>query len=325
MDIMKIGIAYDTPEMYDLKSDRIYYDFAEETSINELQKTIKKNGHTVNLIGNAKNIINLIKSNNFEYDLIYNTVEGIGSRNREGLVPAILEANDISFIGTDAFGLSLTLDKRLTKILAQDIGILTPKYYCANVSASKTDISKGLQALHMPIIIKPNYEGNSSGISVKEDIYDATNTVLELIKKYNTDILCEEFIKGQEVTVAMIGNSNDIIMAATTVDIQTKDDFWLDINCKIFGDYKNILLEDEETNSRLYKISKKLFQAIGCKDFARFDFRIDNNKNIYFIEANPLPALFKGGSFDILGQTHGLKYDEMIELIINTARKRIGI
>ena len=92
---MKIGIAYDTPEMYDLKSDRIYYDFAEQISIIELQKIIQKSGHTVNLVGNAKNIIKLIKQDDFEYDLIYNTVEGLGSRNREGLVPAILD-NSIS-------------------------------------------------------------------------------------------------------------------------------------------------------------------------------------------------------------------------------------
>lgn len=322
---MKIGIAYDTPEMYDLKSNRIYYDFAEQVSINEIQKIIKKIGYTVDLVGNAQNIINLIKTDNFSYDLIYNTVEGLGSRNREGLVPAILEANNIPFIGTDAFGLSLTLDKRLTKILAQSIGTLTPKYYYANVSASKDVIIKGLQKLHMPIIIKPNYEGNSSGISVKEDIHDATRTILDLAQKYNTDILCEEFIKGQEVTVAMIGNAEDIIMAATTVDIQNNDDFWLDINCKIFGDYKNVLLKDEKINKRLYKICKQLFQTIGCKDFARFDFRISNDKKIYFIEANPLPALFKGGSFDILGQKYGLKYEETIELIVNTARKRIGI
>ena len=322
---MKIGIAYDTPEMYDLKSDRIYYDFAEQISIIELQKIIQKSGHTVNLVGNAKNIIKLIKQDDFEYDLIYNTVEGLGSRNREGLVPAILEANNIPFIGTDAFGISLTLNKRLTKVLAQNIGILTPKYHYISVYDSKNSILRGLEKLHMPVIIKPNYEGNSSGICVKETIYDATNAIGELIKKYNSDILCEEFIKGKEVTVATIGNYNDIIMAATTVDIQTKDDFWLDINCKIFGDYKNIPLEDEKNNRMLYTICKKLIKTIGCKDFARFDFRISNNNKIYFIEANPLPALFRGGSFDILGQKYGLKYEETIQLIIDTARRRIGI
>ena len=321
---MKIGIAYDTPEMYDLKTDRIYYDFAEQASIDELERIVKESGYEVALVGNAKNIMDLIKQGKFEYDLIYNTVEGLGTRNREGLVPAILEANNIPFIGTDAFGVSLTLDKRLTKVLAQDIGILTPKYYYANTNDTKSTIFEALKKLHMPVIIKPNYEGNSSGISVKENIYDATNTILQLVKKYNTGILCEEFINGKEVTVAMIGNSIDTIIAATTVDIQSKDDFWLDINCKIFGDYKNILLEDEHTNNELYAICKKLFHAIGCRDFARFDFRVSADK-IFFIEANPLPALFKGGAFDILGQKHNLKYEEMIQLIINTARKRIGI
>ena len=322
---MKIGIAYDTPEMYDLKSDRIYYDFAEQTSIDELKKNLNKNGYFTELIGNVQSILKSISANTFNYDLIYNTVEGVGTRNREGLVPAILEANHIPYIGTDSFGLSLTLDKCLTKILAQSIGILTPKFYYVKTHDSYEETLIGLKALHMPIIIKPNYEGNSSGICVKDNIHDAIESVNILVNKYKTNILCEEFIRGREVTVPVIGNDNDIISLATTVDIQDNDDFWLDINCKVFGDYRNIPLKDKKTNNELYAICKELFLAIGYKDFARFDFRIGSDNKIYFIEANPLPALFKGGSFDILGQSHGLNYDETLQLIVNTAIKRIGL
>ena len=323
--IMKIGIAYDTPEMYDLKSDRIYYDFAEQVSIDELKSALNRNGYEVDLIGNAQNILNLIKKDMFDYDLIYNTVEGIKSRNREGLVPAILEAYNVPYIGTDSFGLSLTLDKRLCKALAQELKILTPKSHYIKINDSYKQIENGLKSLHMPIIIKPNYEGNSSGICVKNNIDDAIISISNLINKYKTGILCEEFIRGREVTIPIIGNGDDLIFTVTTVDIQHNDDFWLDVNCKVFGDYRNIPLDIPELNSKFYSICTKLFTAIDCKDFARFDFRVDCNNNIYFIEANPLPALFKGGSFDLLGQSKGLNYDEMLQLIINTARHRLCI
>ena len=321
---MRIGIAYDTPEMYNLQSDRIYFDFAEQASIDEIKHSLNTCGYKAELVGNAKRILELIQANRFDYDIIYNTVEGVGTRNREGLVPAILEAYNIPYTGTDSFGLSLTLNKMMTKLLAERIGISTPPYFFAKSSDNYLDIVKGISSLHMPVILKPNLEGNSSGICVKNNSSDAAHCVLELIKKYQTDILCEEFIRGIEVTVPMIGNATDIVSVATTVDIQNNDDFWLDINCKVFGDYKNVIIEDKDLSVELIELSKQLFYTIGCQDFARFDYRVSNG-NIYFIEANPLPALFRGGSFDVLGKSMGLDYVNTLKLIIETSRKRLGI
>ena len=321
---MRIGIAYDTPEMYNLQSDRIYFDFAEQASIDEVKESLIECGYKAELVGNAKRILELIKANRFDYDIVYNTVEGIGTRNREGLVPAILEAYNIPYTGTDSFGLSLTLNKMITKLLAERIGISTPPYYFAKSSDTYQDIVEGISTLHMPVILKPNLEGNSSGICVKDNALDAARCVLELIGKYQTDILCEEFIRGTEITVPMIGNGDEIVSVATTVDIQKNEDFWLDINCKVFGDYKNVIIEDKGLSFALIELSKKLFHTIGCQDFARFDYRVSNNK-IYFIEANPLPALFRGGSFDALGQSMGLSYVNTLKMIIETSRKRLGI
>ena len=310
--------------MYNLQANRIYFDFAEQASIDDIRYSLLKSGYQAELVGNAKRILELIRSGRFNYDLIYNTVEGIGTRNREGLVPAILEACGIPCIGTDSFGLSLTLNKKMTKILAEENGILTPPYYYARLSDTYKDVYNGLKALKLPVIIKPNFEGNSSGICVVDNILDATSYVMNLIEKYKTDILCEEFIYGTEVTVPIIGNGSDLLSVATTVDIQKNDDFWLDINCKVFGDYKNVILKDENLSNALSETSKKMFYAIGCYDFARFDYRV-SGKSIYFIEANPLPALFRGGSFDALGRQLGLDYDNIINLIIETARKRLKI
>ena len=323
---MNIGIAYDTASMYDIRTDGTYYDFAEQASINNLKHIIDSLGYNVELIGNTKNVLARIQNNDFDFDLIYNTVEGINSRNREGMLPSILEYYNIPYMGTDAFGLSLTLNKLFTKILAEKLGICTPKYFCADIYMTQDQLDYGLKFLHKPIILKPNFEGNSSGICVADSHLEALNMLKILLEKYKTSILCEEFIYGTEITVPVIGNESDnMLIGATTVDIQQNDDFWLDINCKVFGDYKNVPLSSKDLNEELSQISKKLFFSIGCRDFARFDFRVDNEKKIFFIEANPLPALFAGGSFDVLGPCVGLSFAETIDLMIKTSVKRLNL
>ncbi len=321
---MKIGIAYDTKEMYK-RIDNIYNDFADKQSILSLKYELEKLGHEVELLGNANSIMKQIRNNKFNCDIVYNTVEGISSRNREGIIPSLLELNNIPYIGTDAFGLSLTLNKYITKILAHQYNIMTPNSTLITHPLAN-DIVKALNKLTFPIIIKPNYEGNSSGISVCYDINEAKVKIEHLLSLYQTDILCEEFIFGKEITVPYIATTPHSIWGVTTVDVQKTEDFWLDINWKNNGDYKNIIVDlDKDTKQKFEYAVTTLFSAIGCCDFCRFDFRLTADNTIYFIEANPLPALFRGGSFDIIGQMNGYTYGETIQLIIDTACERLSI
>lgn len=322
---MKIGIAYDTKDMYDTERG-IYNDFADKQSILSLKKELEKLGHGVTLLGNAQNITGLLKKDIINCDIVYNTVEGISSRNREGIIPALLEIYNIPYIGTDAFGLSLTLNKYLMKIVAHHYDIKTPKsiLVCYPNFLEKND--NKLEDLHFPVILKPNYEGNSSGISVCYNIDDAIKQVNNLLTLYHTDILCEEFIFGKEITVPYIDIEPEGLWDVTTVDVQKSDDFWLDTNWKLNGDYHNIILNlDTKTKANFEYAVKTLFKIIGCRDFCRFDFRLAPNNDVYFIEANPLPALFKGGSFDVVGHKYGYSYGETVQLIVETACKRLSI
>lgn len=325
---MKIGIAYDTPDMYDLGNEnKLYFDFAELASINILKQEIESLGYQVELLGNVDRIIQQIERGTFPCDLVYNTVEGLRSRNREGLLPSLLEICHIPYIGTDAFGLSLTLDKAMTKVLAKYLGILTPDFYVAAPYLSEQDICARLETLKYPVILKPNFEGNSSGIMVCKTYEEACLHVTNMLAKYQTAILCEEFIFGKEITVPMIGNGPEhMLYGITTVDIQKSDDFWLDVNAKMFGDYHNVLLDLPRQLADQYRaICVRLFMAIGFNDFARFDFRMTRDNQIFFIEVNPLPALFRGGSFDIVGQQYGYTFAQTLQKIIIEACSRQAI
>ena len=322
---LKIGIAFDTSDMYNLgKENNLHFDFAELASIYVLKQELESLGHQVELLGNTDDVMQQIKNEVFSCDIVYNTVEGLRSRNREGLLPALLEICDIPYIGTDAFGLSLTLDKAMTKILARHLGILTPDFYVANLQLEKQVIFEHLSNLKYPIILKPNFEGNSSGIKLCKTHKEACSQITYLLDKYQTSILCEEFILGKEITVPVIGNDPEhILYGVTTVDIQKSDAFWLDVNAKMFGDYQNVLLQLPSQLSDQYReICIRLFKAIGCSDFARFDFRMTKDNLIYFIEVNPLPALFRGGSFDVVGKHYGITFAQTLQKIIYESYNR---
>lgn len=284
---MNIGIAYDTSEMYEHNDKSLHFDFADETTIMELWKTINSLGYCAKLLGNTQSINALIKSNSFNIDIVYNTVEGIGSRNREGLLPALLEIHNVPYIGTDAFGLSLTLDKALTKLVAKNLGVQTPQYFVVKPTTSEKEICKAIERFNSPIIIKPNYEGNSSGIKVFDNTKEASEYASEALINYKTAILCEEFVIGKEITVPLVGNNvSDMLIGVTTVDIQGNNGFfWLDTNQKLYGDYSNVILElPDNQRNMLVTWSIALFNAVGCNDFARFDYRLTDNGDIYFLE-----------------------------------------
>lgn len=322
---MRIGIVYDTKEMYD-KMD-LHFDFADEVSVSRLDAAFRSLGHETVRIKNLDELLIMCQNKEHSCDLVYNTMEGISSRNREGYAPSILEINQVPFMGTDAFGLSLTLNKYLTKIIAMYYGIATPISALIMPSDSPKIIFERIKEIPLPHILKPNYEGNSSGIVRCTAIDESVEELFRLAKQYQTEILCEEFILGQELTVPIIGNDPAKSMwTITTVDVQKDDSFWLDKDWKTIGDYNNIIYDvPNKVKEKIEYDVFTLFRVLGCRDFCRFDFRLSNEGCPYFIEANPLPALFEGGSFDIMGKANGLKFNETLKTIIDTALDRLAI
>ncbi len=323
---MRIGIVYDTKDMY-TDDANLYYDFADEVSISQLDTAFKSLGHETIRIKNLNDLLVLLQGKESPCDLIYNTMEGISSRNREGLAPSLLELFEMPYMGTDAFGLSLTLNKHLTKIIAMHYGIATPKSVIITPYDSIETIRERIISIPLPHMLKPNYEGNSSGIMQCVKIDESVEALCRLAKQYRSEILCEEFIFGKELTVPFIGNDFDSAMwTITTVDVQNNDAFWLDKNWKTIGDYRNIICTvPQKTRERISYAVSTLFQVLGCRDFCRFDFRLSREGCPYFIEANPLPALFKKGSFDVMGQAQGLDFNETLKKIINTSLDRLAI
>lgn len=268
-------------------------------------------------------------------DIAFNIAEGINGRGREAQIPALLNMFGIPYTGSDETTLCVALDKALTKRLLSTYHINTPDYTVIpkNFMSYVTHIKK----LNYPVIVKPNAEGSSKGIS-NISIAESPETLYKLAEQnigmYKEDMLAEEYIEGREFTVGIIENGNETHVF-TPMEIlftrETQGDFHV-YSYNVKKDYKRFVryecpaVIDKKIEDKMIKTARRIYDVLGCRDFARIDFRIGNDGNIYFIEINPLPGLAPGYSdYPMLAEFCGVSYDMLIINILNAALKRCDI
>lgn len=268
------------------------------------------------------------KLNENKPDIVFNIAEGIGGRGREAQIPAILNMFGIPFTGSDETTLCIALDKALTKRLLSTYHVRTPKYQVISKNSVKTNLS-----IKFPVIVKPNAEGSSKGISDaaivsnKEELNKLIKTNMSM---YKQDMLVEEYIAGREFTVGILGNGHDLKvfppMEIVYIDKQNKYNIY---SYQVKKDYKKLIQYecpaklDRETEATMLKVARRVYEALNCRDFARIDFRMSEEGQIYFIEINPLPGLAPGYSdFPMIAEFNGMDYDSLVREILRNALKR---
>lgn len=325
-----VGLTYDLKTDYEFKAGDppdANAEFDHPSTIDVIAEAIKSQGFKVKKIGNVANLLEQI--NDLEVDLVFNISEGVCGRNRESQVPIILEMSGVPFVGADALTLSLTLDKIMAKKIFIAENIPTPKFLEIKNSDSLADTDH----LKFPLIVKPRFEGSSKGLNENsrvENIEDLKKQALFIVNTYKQPALIEEFISGQEFTVALVGNDPAEALPA----VQIKIDGRLKLNDKFytFARITSDRLEyicpariDQALNKKILELALKTYNAVECKDFGRVDFRVDNDGKPYVLEINPLPSLSTEDVFPIVAKETGSTYEKIIGRIINCALKRYGL
>jgi D-alanine-D-alanine ligase len=299
-------------------------------TVKAIESAINKGGYKTVLIEADTHFTERLK--NQQIDIAFNIAEGIRGRGREAQVPAVLNFCGIPFSGSDETALSVALDKAMCKRLMSTYEIPTPGYRVMDRSDLGSDIN-----LSFPLIIKPNAEGSSKGIPDACLAFDEVqfNEVLRRdLEIYNEPMLVEEFIEGREFTVGILGNGEnthvfspmEIIFGKnmpsghTIYSFEVKKDYKKYISYKCPAD----ISKKQEQDMKDYAL--RAFNALGCHDFSRVDFRMNSNGDISFIEINPLPGLAPGYSdFPMLAEFSGVGYNDLVLSVLHSAIRRLNI
>lgn len=261
-------------------------------------------------------------------DIVFNVAEGIGGRGREAQVPAILSLLGIPYTGSDETTLCLALDKALTKRVLSTYKIRTPA--CRVVTPGQHN---RIGSLDFPVIVKPNAEGSSKGISDLAVVFDQAMLNEQLkcnFQLYRQDMLVEQFIRGREFTVGLLGNDPDLTVFRPMEIIWLNQDnpfntysYPVKQNWQKLVRYECPSAIDPVLENRLMREARKIFRHLNCRDFARIDFRLDEAGQPWFIEINPLPGLAPGYSdYTMLAEANGMAYPKLIRQILRSALQR---
>ncbi|OGW98263.1 MAG: hypothetical protein A2Z81_02745 [Omnitrophica WOR_2 bacterium GWA2_45_18] len=327
---MIIGMTYDLKSDWALSPDDPHdanAEFDKPRTVERIIEALEKGGHTVKKIGNVRNL--LTQMDHLDVDIVFNICEGKQGRNRESQVPLLLEMRGIPFIGADALSLGMTLDKVIAKKMFISEGIPTPRFFVAR----DHDDLKALNDIGFPLIVKTRHEGSSKGISSNSRVtdYESLKRQVHLIHtRYRQSALVEEFIRGTEYTVPVLGNDEPQAMPVVQVSIggntELGDDFYTYERVSAGGvRYVCPAKISPELTKKMQELAVRAYQCVECRDVGRVDFRVDEKGNPYVLEINPLPTLDPDESFNIFPKVIGSNYDEILNKIVNFALERYGL
>ena len=328
---MKIGLAYDLKEAALFTPgcpDDALEEYDSPETVEAIAAALETSGHSVVKLGGGRDFITNILQNNT--DFVFNISEGMGNhRSREAQIPAILEMLDIPYSGSDPQCLAICLDKPLTKRLVTDAGIRTPRWQLVTDYSQLKEIL--LDEFPLPAFVKPAYEGSSKGIrlgSRTETVAQISEVAAELLEQYKQPVMIEEFIAGDEVTVGMLGNSPAKVLGMMRVIAKKSSaSFVYSLEVKReweqLVDYECPALLETNILDEIAGSSLEIFKILGCRDFARLDFKLSPEGVPYFLEINPLAGLNpKSSDLVIMSYKLGWTYQALISAILNAALQR---
>jgi len=264
--------------------------------------------------------------------LVFNLTEWIdGDRNLDAAIAGLLDMLQLPYTGTGADGMRLARDKALSKTVVEALGVAVPRYF---VPARGTRVRN--PGVPYPLIVKPQLDDGSVGIS-RNSLVRSERELRERLRRIRLasggPLMCEEFIPGRDLFVAVIGNAPRVLPAVELVirrkgpaapefmTYRVKHDRGYSARWRV--GYRVPRLAPGLV-STIDAASRAIFHALRLRDYARIDYRLTPDGRLYFLEANPNPDL----SPHAFGRNRcfaGMEYAALIRTIVAAARRRCGL
>jgi D-alanine-D-alanine ligase len=324
---LKVGLTFNLRRQLD-RPDGVAEDEAEYDApgtITALKEAIESYGYEVIELEATPELSSLLPASGV--DVVFNIAEGFAGRTRESQVPALLELLGIPYTGSDPTAISLALDKALAKRLVIEAGLPTPPFVI--MASGKERLPKGWT---FPAIVKPIAEGSSKGVVAKSVVNseaELRESARQMAAKYRQPVLAEVFLPGREFTVALLGEKRPRVLPPLEILFTdpTQQNPVYSFDKKFRGEsvaYQTPANVTPALQREIERVARGSFIALGCRDVARVDLRLDAEGRVNFIECNPLPGLAPGFSdLCVIAAGAGMDYRALVGEIMAPALRRL--
>ena len=245
-----------------------------------------------------------------------------GRHGEDGTVQGALELLGIPYTGSGVMASAVAMDKVMTKRLWLAEGLPTPRHvWLAPGEQSAEQVHAVPAQLGLPLIVKPPREGSSIGIT-KVQTADQMTAAVALAARYDADVLCEEFITGEEVTCPVLGDGANAY-ALPVVRIRAPDGAY-DYHNKYFTDVVQYLCPSglpEAEEREIQRLAVASYRALGCRGWGRADLMIRaSDRQPFLLEMNTSPGMTTHSLVPMSARAMGLDYPQLCLLIASQAR-----
>lgn len=249
-----------------------------------------------------------------EADVIFLALHGGDGEN--GRVQAVLDVAGLPYTGSGVLGSAIAFDKRVSKELLAWAGVPTPAWTPRGASAGDV-----VDALGLPLVVKPAGGGSTVGLTVVRSA-DELPAALELAARYDPDVLCEAFIPGRELTVAVLDGK-----ALPVVEIIPGGEIY-DYEAKYTPGRTRYVVPAElgpQEASELGRLAVRAFEALRQESLSRIDFRRHPDGSFWCLEANSLPGMTATSLVPKAAGAAGIPFPELCErLALGACRRPVG-
>ena len=244
-----------------------------------------------------------------------------GRFGEDGTVQGALELQGIPYTGSGVMASSMAIDKVMTKRVLLAQGLPTPNYVLLRQGAYTAAKANAVpDEIGLPLIVKPAREGSSIGLTkVTERV--GMLAAVALAAQLDADILCEQFIDGDEVTCPVLGMGREA-RALPVVRIVAPDGNY-DYQNKYFTDTTQYLvpcgLPDGE-EAAIQKLVLEAYLTLNCRGWARADVMIDKvTRQPYLLEINTSPGMTGHSLVPMSARAAGISYEALCLEVLKTA------
>ena len=245
-----------------------------------------------------------------------------GRHGEDGTVQGALELLGIPYTGSGVMASAIAIDKVMTKRVWAAAGLPTPRYVALerDAQADRARVRGVPDELGLPLIVKPPHEGSSIGVT-KVMGYSQMQDAVALAARYDAQVLCEEFIEGDEVTCPVLG-AGAAAVALPVIRIVAPDGAY-DYQNKYFTDVVDYLvpsgLPDAEERE-IQRIVLQAYRTLGCRGWGRADLIVRaSDRKPFLLEMNTSPGMTGHSLVPMSARAAGIGYEQLCLRLLQDA------
>lgn len=262
-----------------------------------------------------KDLQNLIAGN---YDVAFLCMHG--KMGEDGTLQGFLEMIGLPYIGSGVWSSALAMDKAKSKLFYENAGIQTPVSVTL-YSPDDMSIEDILSTVGESCVVKPATEGSALGVYIvkgADEVKDAIEKAFEL----DSEVLVETFVKGTELTIAVLGNEQ--LEALPVIQIVPRNEFY-DFESKYAPGGSQHLCPaplNAEATEKVQEMAKAAHRVLGCSGISRSDFIMDENGEFWILETNTLPGMTETSLLPDAARAAGIEFPELCTRLIGLALEK---